>query len=285
MKKLLFMAAMLVFAYTASAQLLAPKGLKVGKTADVITITRITSDGSNIKFYSGNVLLSPEDPDTVDFASVGVLKKDTVNVTTGSYTSRYDFKNEPTRHEYIKVLNKLGAGIKLSPIMPSGGSFVGSSNQMIDQRASYVLAYVQDTVSVSSIQYQMHSAGNYTVDGTEFNGIAIYSTSGTTATRIAITANTATAWTQAANTVATLNLTAPVTLYPGLYYVGFLYNYLVQTTAPYIVGLQPGTIYTGTVLSNSMSLGIFYSSVTQFPASFTISSTQQLGILHNFIGK
>ena len=94
MKKLIFLAAILVFSYTASAQLLAPKGLKVGKTADVITISKITSDGSNIKFYSGNKLLSPEDPDTVDFGSVGVLKKDTVNVTPGSYTSRYDFKTE-----------------------------------------------------------------------------------------------------------------------------------------------------------------------------------------------
>ena len=240
---------------------------------------------SGEKVDQWNSVYTDVNTNDVDIDAVFVKRSDSAYAKPGSYVTRYDFKTEPTRHEYIKVLNMLGAGIKLTPVMPSGGSFVGSSNQMIDQRASYILAYVQDTVSVSSIQYQMNSAGSYTVDGTEFNGIAIYSTSGTTATRIAITANTATAWTQAANTVATLNLTAPVTLYPGLYYVGFLYNYLVQTTAPYIVGLQPGAIYTGTVLSNSMSLGIFYSSVTQFPASFTISSTQQLGILHNFIGK
>jgi len=284
MKKLIFLAAILVFSYTASAQLLAPKGLKVGKTADVITISKITSDGSNVKFYSGNKLLSPEDPDTVDFGSVGVLKKDTVNVTAGSYTSRYDFKTEPTRHEYIKVLNKLGAGIKLSPIMPAGGSYVGS-NQLVDQRASYILADVEDTVIVAALYYQMQTAGVYTTDGSDFNGCAIYSISGTTATRISITPNTPTAWSVAAGTQQSISFTAPVTLYPGVYYVGFLFNFLAQTTAPHIVGIQPGYIYTSASLNNNMRLGIFYSGITAFPASFTISSTQTLGILHNFIGK
>jgi hypothetical protein len=287
MKKATLIFSLLLFCMATFAQLLAPNGIKIGKKTST---TAVTIDSASVidgkyRLYKAGTVLEPVNPNSVQFSTVGVYKADTSGTKKGSYTSRYDFKTEPTRHEYIKILNMLGAGIKLSPVMPAGGSYVGSSNQMIDQRASYILAYVQDTVRITALQYQMNSAGSYTVDGTEFNGMALYSTSGTTATRIAITANTATAWTQAANSIATLNLTAPVTLYPGVYYVGFLYNFLVQTTAPYIVGLQPGAVYTGTVLSNNMSLGIFYSAVTQFPASFTISSTQQLGILHNFIGK
>jgi hypothetical protein len=89
----------------------------------------------------------------------------------------------------------------------------------------------------------------------------------------------------AAGTQQSISFTAPVTLYPGVYYVGFLFNFLAQTTAPHIVGIQPGYIYTSASLNNNMRLGIFYSGITAFPASFTISSTQTLGILHNFIGK
>jgi hypothetical protein len=285
MKKLIFLAAMLVFSYTASAQLLAPKGLKVGKTADVITISRITSDGSNIKFYSGNQLLSPEDPDTVAFESVGVLKKDTINVTTGSYATQHDLRKRPRGNDYVKVLNALGAGIKITPILPPGGAYVGGSNQMVDARATYILSYVTDTVVVTTLDYQMHTSGNYTTDAGEFNGMAIYSISGTTATRIAMTANTPTAWSASSSDRASLNLTAPVTLVPGVYFVGFLYNYLAQTTAPYIIGYQPSHVYTALPLNNSLRLGVWVGSQASFPTSFTINPGFIVGILHNFIGR
>jgi len=221
----------------------------------------------------------------VDLGSVFVKRSDSAYAKPGSYVSRYDFKTEPTKHEAIKILNKYGGGIKLAPIMPMGGAYVGGSNQMIDGRASYILAEVTDTVTISTLDYQLHSAGAYTVDPAEFNGMAIFSISGTTATRVAITPDSPTAWSISASNRASLNLTAPVTLYPGIYYVGFLYNFLAQTTAPYIIGNQPSQVYTQLPLNNNMRLGIFYSTVTQFPASFTISSSGTLGILHNFIGR
>lgn len=274
-----------LFAIMAQAQQLAPKGIKIGKDPTAVLITDAISNGTNVTFKSGAIVLSPVDPDSADFETYAVLKGDTTNVTTGSYTSRHDFKTEPTKMELIKVMNKYGAGIKLTGLIQASGAYTGGSNQMIDQRASYVLAYVTDTVNVTTMYFQMHTAGNYTTDGSDFNGIAIYSISGTTATRVAITVNAPALWTAAANSTGSVSLAAPVILVPGIYYVGFLYNYLVQTTAPYIVGSQPGVIYTDMVMNNSMKLGIFYSTVTAFPASFTISSTNTLSILHNFIGK
>lgn len=286
MKKIIFLILFAFFAITAHSQLLAPKGLKIGKDAQSILITKAnTTDGTTIGFYNNNTLLSPLDPDTVNFSTYAIIKSDSSNVVSGSYTTRYDFKTEPTKMELIKVMNKYGAGIKITGLVQASGAYTGSANQMVDQRASYILTYVTDTVTVSTLYYQMHTAGNYTTDGSDFNGMAIYSISGTTATRIAITANTPTVWTTTANTLGSIALTAPVTLVPGIYYIGFMYNYLAQTAAPYIVGSQPGTIYTSMDLSNNMRLGIFYSSVTSFPASFTISSANTLGILHNFIGR
>jgi len=220
----------------------------------------------------------------VDIDNVFVKRSDSAYAKPGGYVSRYDFKSEPTKQEIVKSLNSAGAGIKLAPTMAVGAAMTGN-NQLVDARASYIHCTVTDTVVVSSIHYSMAISGVYTVDGAEFNGIAIYSLSGTTATRVAITANTATAWSIAANDFSGLNLTAPVTLYPGEYYVGFLFNFLAQTTAPTIQSIQPGSLYTSMPLSNSRRLGIFYSGVSTFPASFTVVSTQTLGILHNFIGK
>ena len=287
MKKATIIFSLLLFCLASFAQLLAPNGIKIGKKTST---TAVTIDSASVidgkyRLYKAGTVLEPVNPNPVQFSTIGVYKSDSTGTKKGSYTSRFDFKTEPTKQEYIKTLNKLGAGIKLCPIMPAGGAYVGSNNQMIDQRASYILAELNDTVTVSAIYYEMHSSGNYTTDGAEFNGIAIYSISGTTATRVAITANTPGAWSVSASARASINLTAPVTLYPSLYYVGFLYNYLVQTTAPYIIGIQPGKLYTSEELDNNMRLGIFYSSVTTFPASFTISATQTLGILHNFLGQ
>lgn len=219
--------------------------------------------------------------DTIPISSIVPMLADSSKV----WTTRYDLKTEPTKPNFIKTMNRLGAGIKLWPIAPVGGAYVGSSNQMVDQRASYILAEVTDTVSVSTLYYEMHSAGSYTTDAGEFNGMAIYSIFGTTATRVAITANTPGAWSVSASARASIALTAPVTLYPGIYYVGFLYNFLVQTTAPYIIGIQPGRLYTSEELNTDLRLGIFHSSVTAFPTTFTISPAQTLGILHNFIGQ
>jgi hypothetical protein len=285
MKKILLILALVLTIGTTFGQNMFNKLIDAKGGIKVTGLLRVGADTiTEVKVGALDDLIA-DARDTITFSSIGVYKKDTTNIITGSYTSRHDFKTEPTKMELIKVMNKYGANIKLTGLIQASSAYTGSSNQMINERASYILAYVTDTVSVSTLYYQMHGAGSYTTDGTDFNGIAIYSISGTTATRIAITANTPTIWTTAANNTASVSLTAPVTLVPGIYYVGFLYCHLVQTTAPYIVGSQPGVIYTDMVMNNSMKLGIFYSTVTSFPASFTINSSNTISILHNFIGK
>ncbi len=275
MKRIILLAATVLLTSALHAQKFSFKGKYP------ILIEEKTISGEKVDSWDAAVADLEND---VDLEGVFVKRSDSAYAKPGGYTSRYDFKTEPTKHEIVKSLNSAGAGIKLAPTVAVGASMT-TNNQLVDARASYVHCTVTDTVVVTSIHYSMAIAGVYTVDGSEFNGIAIYSVSGTTATRIAMTANTATAWSIPANDFSTLNLTAPVTLYPGEYYVGFLFNFLAQTTAPTIQSIQPGNLYTSMPLSNNRRLGIFYSGVAQFPASFTVVSTQVLGILHNFIGK
>ena len=286
MKKYLFLiAAMLIYvaSFSQTITLNSKNNKFTGLNQFSKPVTIETKLLTGLKIATLDTLITAR-KDTVSFKQVGVYKKDTVNVITGSYATRHDLKIEPTKQEIVKALNSAGAGIKLAPTMAVGGAMTGN-NQLVDARASYIHCTVTDTVVVTSIHYSMAIAGVYTVDGVEFNGVAIYSLSGTTATRVAISANTGTAWSIAANDFSGINLTAPVTLYPGEYYVGFLFNFLAQTTAPTIQSIQPGNLYTSMPLSNSRRLGIFYSGVAQFPTSFTVLSTQVLGILHNFIGK
>ena len=243
MKKLIFLAAILVFSYTASAQLLAPKGLKVGKTVDVITISKITSDGSNIKFYSGNKLLSPEDPDTVDFGSVGVLKKDTVNVTAGSYVSQHDFRNQATKSATLRLLNVIGHPVNLVPLaLEIGGAGMGTP-AMADGNIYYNLCYVLDTTILSSFMFSLSTAGVYT--GDNYNGIGIYRSSNDTIYKISETANNANLWKATANVPATVSLPASVTLLPGKYVIACLYNNSAQTTAPSMNGTTTNLVFNG----------------------------------------
>lgn len=287
MKKIMLVCLFAFLATAAFSQIKAVKGLEVGNPSspNKVRVDSITKQGTNYRIYSAGTMLSPTSGDTVSFGEVGVYKKDTVNVIKGSYATRHDLKFESTKLDYVKTLNKYGAGIKLTPLMPAGGAYVGGSNQMIDGRATYILAEATDTVTLTTFDYQMHGSGNYTTDAGEFNGMAIYSISGTTATRIGITANTPTAWSVSSSDRASINLTAPVTLVPGLYYVGFLYNYLVQTTAPYIIGYQPSHVFTNLPLNTNLRLGVWVGTQATFPSSFTINPAYVVGILHNFIGR
>ena len=237
MKNVILLAAILVITFTASAQTLAPKGLKVGKTPDAIIVTKITSDGQNIKFYAGNQLLSPEDPDTIDFESVGVLRKDSVSAYNGSYTTRYDFKNEYTNHDLVKGLNEIGYGIKY---LPFAGFAMGSGNTLVDGRQYFTSYRITDTTLLTGVKFSTTQQGSYTPDNT--NSIALYKWNQTSWDKVAETANEGTLWSAVAGSVSAKTFTTPYVATPGWYYIALLYNSSAQTTAPITISM---TTYQG----------------------------------------
>lgn len=207
-------------------------GLKVGKTPDAI-VTKITSDGQNIKIYAGNQLLSPEDPDTIDFESVGVLRKDSVSSTRGSYTTRFDFKNEYTNHDLVKGLNEIGYGIKY---LPFAAFAMGSGNTLADGRQCFTSYRVTDTTLLAGVKFAVSIQGVYTGDAV--NSIALYKYNGTSWDKVAETANDTELWKPVASTLTTKAFVTPYVATPGWYYIVLLYNSSAQTTAPSMYSME-----------------------------------------------
>ena len=161
-----------------------------------------------------------------------VLKADSVNPTTGSYTTRYDFKNEVVNSDQYKFLKLCGTPFK--GFAPFPVNFANGVT-MTDGRLAMNILYVADTTVMTGAKYYIKTQGSYTADN--FNGFILYKVTGSTVTQVAITANTATAWSITSYSTGTIAFTAPYTAYPGVYYLACLSNWSAVTTVPVIDGM------------------------------------------------
>ena len=273
MKKLILFSLLLVFASASFSQTKFPSGVIVGPTATPMkaTVTKILSNGTNIGFYSGSTLLNPLSGDTVSAGAVLVMKADSSYRKPGSYTSRYDFKNEYTPSPLLKVMKDYGSVVKLLPIACEVGNS-GASGALSDGIVYYLLTKVTDTITITSLAFTNATPGVYT--GDNYNGVGIYAISGNTATLVRSSTNNLTLWTGASNTNIVVPLSSPIVLNPGFYFLASLYNHNGQTTAPSVHGVaMPSWAQYGFALPNSTYF-MGYSSATQtaLPATVTLST-------------
>jgi len=243
-------------------------GFEVGpkNEPNKVTVGKITGTGNDIGFYDDNgVLLSPVNPDTVNIRSVAVMKPDTNNITTGSYTSRYDFKNEPTRDNFLKIWQGYGSTLKM---IPACIPYFYEVQTMSDNNAHWSVCYTADTVTITGFRYVMQTAGNFTEDNT--NGIALYSYSAGVATYLRATANDANIWKATAFTPTQVALTAPITIPPGYYLINALYNNSAQVAAPVIQAYFGGAL-TMSNLGMGVNISAKSSGQNTFPTPYTMS--------------
>jgi len=201
----------------------------------------------------------------IDLEPVIVAKKDSTNITTGSYVTRYDFRNEPSRENTIKIWRNYGSTIKL---FPASALIFTSTMGMVDGTVFWSLCYTADTITLTGFRYALQTAGAFTGDA--FNGIALCSVSGGVATQIATTANNEAIWKTASFTPATVNLTAPITIPPGYYVTAAIYNSSAQTTAPVIQGHSVGSCLSVTA-GLGVSLGLKTTAQATVPTPYTLS--------------
>lgn len=177
----------------------------------------------------------------------------------GSYTTRYNFKNEPTNVNLIKIWKKEGATLKLFSEAPlTYATSMPHSNANI----YCIKCYTPDTLTFTGFKFGLTIACLFTED--QYNGIGLYSVNETTATFLMATANNAAIW-KAPTGVVTAPLTSAVTIPPGTYIITLLYHTSYQTTAPSIGGGG-----TGKLLGISAGLGLWFtawkSAQTAFPS-------------------
>lgn len=235
MKKVLIILAMLVFPILifAQSQITTPDGKNWNHTGNnaftkAITVQTRTLTGAKIDQYDGLVV---DAGDTTAATDLMVLIKDSTNVITGSYVTRYDFKNEAVQKTSVnKAMKAWGSpAYKLEPI--GSGTYNGGSAMTSGTMYFTALDPIVDTTVLSTVDMWMNTSGSYTANNT--NGIALYKVSGSDVVKVAETANTGTMWTTANTATISLNFTAPYTALPGeLLYSAILYSSSAQTTAP-----------------------------------------------------
>jgi len=205
---------------------------------------------------------------SIDATQYFVGKGDTLGSNGKGRPTNYDFKYEPTMSELFKIYKKLGSSFKpLFNLVPEQAS---TTFTPVDNRVTMVLRYAADSMTITGVKYSMNAAGAYTADQT--NGFALFRLSNDTAYKIAETANTANVWTIAANTPTSIAFTSPVTIAPGFYALGFLYNNSAQTTQPTFAGCQNTLLTQGQSFANGWYISINFNTQNSF-AAFYKSST------------
>ena len=131
----------------------------------------------------------------------------------------------------MKTMKALGSSVKAwttDPFTASGTATLTDAQQL------FASIFIDEKCTLTGVRYMMNTAGNFTGDNT--NSIQLYSINASTGlkTKLAETANDQNIWKATANTLATANFTASVTVNPGVYYIALLYNNSIQTTAPII---------------------------------------------------
>ena len=175
-----------------------------------------------------------------------ILKSDTNYQKPGGYTSRYDFKYEPTNAELWKMWKKSGADI--SPLMPTYPIVNVGATALVDGRLYLYRFYTPDSTTVHGFRIIM--SASFAGTGDNYNGICLYRYSNDSIYLLGQTTNSTSFWTNTANTSVDKPLASNVTIPPGFYAVAPIYNNSAQTTAPtieapYISAIAKSVTFTG----------------------------------------
>ena len=176
------------------------------------------ASGTNIKTINGQPLLG-----SGDLSVSAVLASRLINGTPFDGTA--DIYTDVDLLAYAA----LGSTIKAETV---GQRLVYSnvSTNMVDGQVKYTSVYLPKGATITGVRFYVRVLGAYTGDNN--NRIGLYSYSNGVLTLVASSPNSATLWTNAANSVQQIAFSVPYVATAGMYYVGFLYNQSVQTTAP-----------------------------------------------------
>ena len=124
--------------------------------------------------------------------------------------------------------------------------YSNTATNMVDGQIKYTAVYLPRGATITGVKFYVRTVGNYTGDNN--NRIGLYTYTNGTLNIVASSANNATLWTSAANSIMTIPFTTPYVAVAGIYFVAYIYNQSVQTTAP---GLASGIALNNLAMSSS----------------------------------
>jgi hypothetical protein len=98
----------------------------------------------------------------------------------------------------------------------------------------FVPYYLPQSQTITGVKFYQANTANYT--GNNYNGVGLYSYSAGTLTLVASSTNSASFWINTINTWVTKPFSSTYSASAGIYYIGMMYSFSSQTTAPQTIG-------------------------------------------------
>jgi len=239
---------------------------------DVLT-NPITGTGTNneIAYFNttGSTIASLS---TATYPSLTELSY--VKGATSSLQTQLNAKFPTSSYEWIFAsgLQALGStikGINLgTPVLYS----LGAAAVLTNGAVRFVPYYLVNPATITGVKFYQANTANYV--GNNYNGVGLYSYSAGTLTLVASTTNAASFWINTINTWVTKAFSSPYSAPAGVYYIGMMYSFSSQTTAPQTIAGSTANVGFATMdLTNSAKISaVSATGQTVLPSSIAMSS-------------
>jgi len=218
----------------------------------------------------GNRYIKPTD--TVSLSNRINLK---LNATdTASLSNRINTKFDATSYEWLwttgmQALGSTIKGVNLgTPVFYSQGAAAFLTSGAV----RFVPYYLPQSQTITGVKFYQANTANYT--GNNYNGVGLYSYSAGTLTLVASSTNSASFWINTINTWVTKPFSSTYSASAGIYYIGMMYSFSSQTTAPQTIGGSTVNNNFATFdLTNSAKIaGVSATGQTSLPSTISMSN-------------
>ena len=218
----------------------------------------------------GNRYIKPTD--TVSLSNRINLKLNATDTT--SLSSRINTKFDATSYEWLwttgmQALGSTIKGVNLgTPVFYSQGAAAFLTNGAV----RFVPYYLPQSQTITGVKFYQANTANYV--GNNYNGVGLYSYSGGTLTLVASSTNASNFWINTINTWVTKPFSSTYSASAGIYYIGMMYSFSSQTTAPQTIGGSTVNNNFATFdLTNSAKIaGVSATGQTSLPSTISMSN-------------
>jgi hypothetical protein len=193
---------------------------------------------------------------------------------TASLSNRINTKFDATSYEWIVTtgLQALGSTIKGVNLGVPAFYSLGSAAILTNTAVRFVPYYLPQAATLTGVKFYQGNTASYT--GNNYNGVGLYSYSGGNLTLVASTTNAASFWINTINTWVTKPFSSTYSASAGVYYIGMMYCYSAQTTAPQtLAGSTVNNAFATFDFTNSAKIaGVSNTGLTSLPSTIAMSS-------------
>lgn len=257
----------------ADSDLLVPSQKAIKTYVDNSNVNQVTGTGVNneIAYFNttGSTIASLS---TATYPSLTELSY--VKGATSSLQTQLNAKFPTSSYEWIFAsgLQALGSTIKGINLGTPVFYSLGAAAVLTSGAVRFVPYYLVNPATITGVKFYQANTASYT--GNNYNGVGLYSYSGGTLTLVASSTNAASFWINTINTWVTKAFSSPYSAPAGVYYIGMMYSFSSQTTAPQTIAGSTANVGFATMdLTNSAKISaVSATGQTVLPSSIAMSS-------------